>query len=207
MLERITQEWQALARDFERDAASNPQWFLRERGGVRIRPTVVFAELEDTLANWQELRASAWVGEAQDQLITSEWTLKNLLAHVASWETEFVNQIQTALRRAEFDYTIVFSPKVGPKEWNDEQVGRRREHTLDEIFDEIESGTRRLQDLALELPQDIFSTPRAFPIAFDSDPRTPWILSAAQMMLTKCMHDRHHLARIENFRSSNEHRT
>jgi mycothiol maleylpyruvate isomerase-like protein len=202
MLELIVQEFQALTRDLERDAASNPQWFLRERGGPRIRPAVVFAELEDTLVAWQELRASAWVHEAQDKLITSEWTLKDLLAHIASWETEFVNQIETALRRADFDYTIIFSPKAGPKEWNDQQVGRRRERTLDENFDEIESGTRRLQDLALELPADIFSTPRPFPIAFDSDPRTPWTLSAAQMMLTKCMHDRHHLARIENFRSS-----
>jgi hypothetical protein len=196
MLELIMKEFQALTRDLERDAASNPEWFLRERGGVRIRPTVVFAELEDTLGSWQELRASAWVWELQDKRITSEWTLKNLLAHVASWETEFVNQIETALRRANFDYTIVFSPKVGPKEWNDEQVGRRRELSLDDIFDEIESGTRRLQDLALELPADIFSTPRPFPIVFDSDPKTPWILSAAQMMLTKCMHDQHHLARI-----------
>src|SRR5438093_7719210 len=54
----------------------------------RVRHVTLCAELEDLLAAWREIWSSDWFGSERDRLVTSEWTLKDVVAHVASWSAE-----------------------------------------------------------------------------------------------------------------------
>jgi hypothetical protein len=176
---------------------------LESGAGVRqgpVSPVALYAEIEDVLATFAEVRATGLMDRFADRFVTSAWTLRELLAHMTSWAGEFRRQVETAARGESFDYTITFAGSVfGPVEWNQREVEARREQSLSEIYAEFESESRRLQDFVIGLNITELNTPRQFPISPGGDPKGRLPASVARVTLMKCGHDRIHLARIQEW--------
>jgi hypothetical protein len=166
------------------------------RPSIRLRPATLWIHLEDLLLQWRELWSSEWFAAEQDELITSEWTLKDLTAHVASWAGEIRAQAEILASGTGVGYQILFDEVGGPRSWNAEKVALRRSQSLEDLVGEIERETVRFQDLLYEVDNSGLSTERPIGIAPTAAPRRPWIRSIAGLVEMRCIHDRHHINRI-----------
>jgi hypothetical protein len=162
---------------------------------LRLRPATLWIQLEDLLLQWRELWTSEWFAADQGQLITSEWTLKDVTAHVASWAGELRAQAEILAGGAGVGYQILFDEIGGPRSWNAERVEMRRSRSLEELVSEIEGETVRFQDLLYKVDLLALSTERPIGIAATAAPE-PWIRSIAGLVDMRCFHDRHHMNRI-----------
>jgi hypothetical protein len=163
---------------------------------IRLRPATLWIQLEDLLLQWRELWTSEWFAADQGELITSEWTLKDLMAHVGSWAVEFRSQAGILAAGMGVGYQILFDEIGGPRSWNPEKVAIRRSQSLDELVGEIERETVRFQDLLYEIDIPTLITERPIGIAPTGAPGQPWIRSIAGLVDMRCFHDRHHMNRI-----------
>jgi len=168
-----------------------------EARGNRITRPLLWAELEDVRLAFAELHAALDEESKVDAPATTLWTVKDVVAHLASWATEFKRQIETVAARATFDYLITFTPRVGPTEWNARELDRRRAMSLDDRFRELDAATARIQELALSLPDDLLFTAAELPQTPDGRPESRWRTRLADLMLMKCWHDRYHLDRLQ----------
>jgi Mycothiol maleylpyruvate isomerase N-terminal domain len=169
------------------------------RPTIRVRPVTLCIELEDLLAEWRELWSAKWFAGELDELITSEWTLKDVIAHVASWSREMRAQAEILGKGSTVGYRILFEKVGGPRSWNAEQVALRRSQPVEELIEEIERETTLFQDLLLAVEQTILFVERPIGIAMAAT-GAPWIRSIAGIVEMRCYHDRMHLHRIREWR-------
>jgi len=167
---------------------------------IRVRPATLGIELDDLLAEWREIWSSDWFGSESDRLVTSEWTLKDVVAHVASWSAEMRAQAEILAKSSEVPYRILFEKVGGPRTWNAEHVSLRRTHSLETLIREIEHETALLQDLLYKVEVPILFFERPIGIAMSTAPNEPWIRSIAGMVDMRCFHDRLHMSRIRDWR-------
>jgi uncharacterized damage-inducible protein DinB len=192
---RIQAEWEVLVRR-SRSAEARPAWLSPGRPVFPARPMALFAQLEELLSLWAELRSKR-LDRYADRFVNSGWTLKDLLGHLASWAAEFRSQVDTMARGGAFDYSIPYALSViGPNEWNAIAASAQRGRALAEVLDQFEEETGRLQDLVLALPEARLFAPAASPLAPSGDPEETIQASIAQIVLGKCSHDRYHLGQI-----------
>lgn len=172
----------------------------------KIRPTAItlYVELEDLLMEWRELWSQPWFRSSQDELVTSEWSLKDVIAHVASWTIELRAQAEILAGDADVGYRILFEEVGGPRTWNAEQVAMRRDWPLELLTAEIEEQTTRLQDLIFQLNEPVLFTEHRLGIAMASSPDNPWIRSIAGIVGMRSFHDRHHINRIGKWKMSRD---
>ena len=163
---------------------------------IRLKPATLWIQLEDLLLEWRELWSSEWFAADQGELITSEWTLKDLTAHVASWAGELRAQAEILAGGAGVGYQILFEEVGGPRSWNAEKVEMRRSQSLEELISEIERETVRFQELLDAVDTPALSTERPIGIASAAAPERPWIRSIAALVEMRCFHERHHMNRI-----------
>lgn len=196
---RLEREWRELAARLAVGTPGRPSWLVAGRPVLPIRPLALFAQLEEVLLAWRELRErplGGWAG----RYVTSAWTLKDLLAHLASWAEEFRRDVETVARGESFDRSIPYALSVmGPGEWNAVEVEARRALSLEEVLDQFEAETHRLQHLVLALPEQTLFRPAAFPYAPSGDPAERWKGNIAVVVMSKCAHDQYHLGRIRHW--------
>ncbi len=163
---------------------------------IRLTPATLWIALEDLLMQWRELWSCEWFAAVKDQLINSKWTLKDLMAHVASWTGELRAQAEILAGGTGVGYQILFDEIGGPRSWNAEKVELRRSRLLEEVIGEIERETVRFQDLLFEV--DIHTLLREHPIGIrrTGAPVQTWIVSIAGLVDMRCIHERHHMNRI-----------
>jgi hypothetical protein len=159
------------------------------------------AELEDIRLRCRELRTSAGLIEDLDRSFTSEWSLRDVMAHLASWATETRHEVETLAAGGDFDYAIAFSSPGGPVEWNHAEVLRRKKWSVEAIFDELEWETEHLADLVAALPDQLLWAEVTLPRTLGAPPQ-PWRVRIADAVLGACRHDHWHLTRIEAWRRS-----
>lgn len=195
LLKGLASEWAAIEERLGRDL---PSWRPVAGPPLPVSPVALFAQLEDVLDVFASIKAPAVRHAAR--YVTSAWTLKDLLGHLASWATEFRHEVQTIAAGGSFDYSIPFALSVlGPNEWNARAAERQRPVPLEDILEEFERETRRLQELVLELPAPALYGEASFPLAPSGDPQQPMRGSIAMILLGKCLHDLYHLGRIHDF--------
>ena len=170
---------------------------------IRVRPQTLSIELEDLLAEWRELWNSDWFVPARDRRVTSEWTLQDVIAHVASWSMEMRIQAEMVAKGLEVPYRILFEKSGGPRSWNAEQVELRRGQALKTLTSEVEGETARLQNLLFEVERPILFVERPIGIAFAAAAGEPWIKSIAGIVEMRCFHDRWHTHRIREWKREN----
>ncbi len=191
--------WRTLRREWE--AVSRGPAPAFRRGGPPFPTTAagLFAELEEVLLLWRELRGQPLRRRAR-RFISAAWTLQDLLAHLASWAAEFRREVETLAAGREIDYAIPFALSVvGPNEWNQVEVERRRHLTLAQVLDQFEDETRRLQDVLLTLSPAELHRPATLPAAPSGDPAARVRGSIALVVSGKCSHDRYHIAGIRRW--------
>ncbi len=193
VFQQLEQDWRAALASLPSGERARPDWLRTMPPPAPSSPAALFAELEDSRRQWQELRDWAALREHAESKVNPGWTYRELLAHLASWAQEFHRQMATAAEGREFDYEIPFEPKVGPTDWNAIEVAKRREMTLDEIFDQFDAAFAASQDLILSLPPEQLRATVRFPIRMGPE---PMVADIPRMVAMKCWHNEHHFAQI-----------
>src|SRR5262245_22769563 len=192
---QLIDEWDLLLAAGE-PAPDLPAAIAAARGEAVTR-VVVWAELEDVRLAAAELHAAIDDDDARAGLqATGRWSVKDVLGHLAAWATEFRHEIETIARGEPFGYSITFTPRIGPTQWNERERDRRRDASLDTIFREFDAETLRLQDLAMSLPDEVLFAVAELPQTPDGTAANRWHRRPADLMLMKCWHDRYHLDRL-----------
>lgn len=193
--------WRELAQDWQAVLCEPVAGPAFRRGGPPFPATAagLFAELEEILLLWRELRRQPLRRYAR-RFVSAAWTLQDLLAHLASWASEFRQEVETLAGGREIDYAIPFALSViGPNEWNQVEVERRRSLTLTEVLDQFEEETRSLQDLVLTLSRPDLLRTATLAAAPSGSPASRVQGSIAVVVSGKCMHDRHHIGNIRRW--------
>jgi hypothetical protein len=191
LLRELAREWGEIVREPAAPTALGPP-FPRSGAGL-------FAELEEVLLLWRELRREPLRRHAR-RFVSASWTLQDLLAHLASWAGEFRREVETVAAGREFDYSIPFALSIiGPNEWNEAEVERRRALTLEQVLDQFESETRALQDLVLALTPAEILKPATLPAAPSGNPAERMRGNVAIVVSGKCMHDRYHIGNVRRW--------
>ncbi len=203
LYEQLQREWQELV------ATSLPGRVapidrLLPRLPARVpSATILFAELEEVRQEWNRLGPSPQVRQYCGRFITAAWTLKDLLGHLASWLAETRCEAEAVARGERFDYIIPYALSVvGPNQWNQVEVEKRRPLSLRVVQEEAGSEIARLQEMALTTPQDVVARITPLPLSPTGDPAALWKGSISQLILAQCMHQRLHLGRIERWLST-----
>jgi hypothetical protein len=156
----------------------------------------LLAELEEVREEWKSL-GSRIDEETAARFVNASWTLKDLLAHLASWAFEFRSEVERAARGESFEYAIPFALTVlGPNQWNEREVAARKERTLAAIVREFDQETDRLEELVAAMDEAVLYRPAPFPLAPSGNPAERLPLPPAMVVSGKCVHDRHHFAQI-----------
>jgi hypothetical protein len=196
LLKRLARELDEARDDAARDL---PGWRPQAGPPFPVSALALFAQLEEVTALWRELR-EAPLAERAGRYVTSTWTLKDMLGHLATWAGEFRREVETVAAGGGFDYAIPFALNVmGPNEWNERHAQAQRPVPLDAVLDEFERETRRLQDLVLALPPAALYGEAEFPLAPTGDVSQLWRGNIAMIVMGKCSHDLHHLERIREW--------
>ena len=126
----------------------------------------------------------------------STWTLKDLLAHVASWDEEMVRVLQTFTMPGESAYTYEISDRNGFAMWNQEQLAMRAERTPHEIMSEFEIARRDLIQVIEGLTDPVLNRSRM----------TSWGKPATgfELIQTQIAHDREHAEQVRSYRKKIE---
>lgn len=121
-----------------------------------------------------------------------KWTLKDLLAHVASWDEEMVRVLQTFTMPGESQYTYTISDRNGYAAWNEEQVAARRAKSVSEIVTEFEIARRDLIQVVEGLTDPVLNRSRM----------TPWgkPQTGFDLVQTQVEHDQEHADQVRSYR-------
>ena len=85
---------------------------------------------------------------------------------------------------------------MGPNAWNEKEVQARHERSFEEIVQEFDKETARLQELLFEMSEHDLYGLSEFSLAPSGDPKARWKGPSAVIVYGKCAHDWHHLAQI-----------
>ncbi len=191
---RLGLEWRSLLEAFSARKRS-PLDFAPGRR-IAVSRVALLAQLEEVREEWTSIK-NLVDAEMGGRFANAAWTLKDLLAHLASWAREFGSEIATVARKESFDYAIPFAMSIlGPNQWNEREVQARRERALEEIFREFEEETARLQELVIGMEETLLYQPAPFPLAPSGNQTERLPVTPAFLVLGKCLHDRYHFAQI-----------
>jgi len=192
---QLVREWRALL-DRSSPGRGNPLDSSPERR-MALGRIALFAQIEEVREGFRALRDVVVDEELGSRFVNAGWTLKDLLAHIASWADEFRREIETVSRHESFDYSIPFAMSVmGPNQWNAAEVEKRRDRSLEEIFDEYDRESARLQEIVLSMGEPELYRGQEFPVAPSGRPEERWRGPSAFIVAAKCMHDRYHIGQI-----------
>jgi uncharacterized protein (TIGR03083 family) len=114
--------------------------------------------------------------------VVGEWSVKDVLAHLADWEAHMLVWIETA-RRGD----PVEGPDVGLTWKQFDLFNRRiyeahRDQSLEDVLDYFHSVHRRFMDMVEAMPEDEMLTPSRYPLPS----RAPSTTGSTHMRLTTC---------------------
>jgi uncharacterized damage-inducible protein DinB len=191
---RLEREWLSLVQSISVSGRS-PLDLPPDRR-MALSRVALLAQLEEVREEWNAI-ASRIDQDTAARFVNASWTLKDLLAHMASWAREFRSEVERAAGGESFDYAIPFAFTVlGPSQWNEREVAARKEKSLPEIIREFGAETERLEELVATMDEDGLYRPTRFPLAPSGNPDERMALPPAMVVSGKCVHDRHHFAQI-----------
>jgi uncharacterized damage-inducible protein DinB len=122
----------------------------------------------------------------------NKWTLKDLLAHVASWDEEIVRVLQTFTMPGESQYTYTISDRNDYAVWNEEQVSARREHSVTQVMTEFEMSRRDLIQVVEGLTDPVLNRSRM----------TSWgtPMTGFELLVMQVEHDVDHADQVRSYR-------
>lgn len=82
------------------------------------------------------------------------WSVKDIIAHLASYEQVLVDVLSTFVSRHSTPYLNKFTEPGG--QFNDTEVGLRKEKTMREVLDEFNDAHAQVMSLATQLNPETF---------------------------------------------------
>jgi uncharacterized protein (TIGR03083 family) len=146
-------------------------------------------ELQESLAGMGEedyLRSNA----------IDKWTVKDLVAHVASWDEEVVRVLQAFSMQSQPVFTYLISSSKDFGAWNEDQIAQRREHTVPQVVSEFEKARRDLIQVIEGLTDPVLGRAK---MTSWGEPQTGFDLIAMQ-----AEHDREHTRQVMSYRKKIE---
>jgi hypothetical protein len=126
----------------------------------------------------------------------NKWMLKDLVAHIASWDEEVVRVLQTFALPMESVFTYSISESDDFAVWNQAQVDLRRERSVGEILSELETSRRDLIQVVEGLTDPVLNRSRM----------TSWGMPATgfELIIRQVAHDREHAEQVRKYRRKME---
>lgn len=188
---RLNAEWHETISAADVPAASD----LAERAGAeRASRRAVVVELEEVRILVEEVISS--LDQARSlRLATRQWTVFDVLAHLASWARETRVEVERLLAGQSFDEVIHFGLD-GPHAWNQREVDARRNRAPAQLLAEIEAETERLIELLTDMQEEDVWRQIDLPRTI-GEPAAPWRMPLSSMIVMTCWHARGHLGRLE----------
>ena len=89
--------------------------------------------------------------------VIDEWTVKDILGHIVSWNREFRREIEIILqgRHPGVEYQIVEDDEY--QDWNQQQAARKKKWTWEQILADLELDHQEAQELVERLQPSEFS--------------------------------------------------
>ena len=114
--------------------------------------------LEKVDARWQELLAS-YAGMSEPELlepgVTGTWSVKDIIAHVTTWEEEALKHLPAVLAgRKPPRYSVTHG---GITAFNAQMTRRNREFLLSEVLRRRDDTHRRLLEFVQDVPEASFA--------------------------------------------------
>jgi hypothetical protein len=189
-----------LAEEWRQTTAVAAPVVMAPASAERVTRTVVVAELQDVQ------QAVRWLRQAAEEswnrrLATSRWSIVDVVAHLASWAWRTRVEAEALVAGRRLDEIVHFGHD-GPHAWNQREVERRRQSSLDELVDEIDGEHERLIELVASVSDvdadRVVELPRTI-----GEPMRSWHMSLAAMILMTCWHSRLHLNRVRQLLDGN----
>ena len=143
----------------------------------------VLALLRETYAKLDALLERLDETEMAEARIHGDWTVKDMLAHLSSWERLEIGWMEAVLRG---ERPLLYAPGF---EWDESDWRKRvevinrfnahvleetKERTLDDVLTEFRTTQQRMLELAGQLPEHALSDPQVFFWLAVEIPRDPW---------------------------------
>lgn len=200
--EQLQREWGELLTSFSAEPGRVDDWSFVQKHLRSATPALLFAELEDVRVSWEDMLAPAHLEPYAERFVSPSWTVKDLIAHAASWSSELRRQVDTIVEGRTITRGIPYALSViGPNEWNQIEVEKRRPLNLKRLSQELENATRQMQEFVLDLPEEMLHDEKAFGLAPSGDPTALWRGTIAQVVFLKCGHDRYHMEQVRRLES------
>jgi len=194
---RLETEWSLLIS--ADPAGGGPNLVFKPRDLCHISRLALVAEVEDVRLRWRALRLLISSHAEFETRITALWSVRDLIGHLASWAKETRDEVEVLAEGGRFSYVIPFVGTAGPAAWNQVEVLRRREWTVEAVMDELEYETKRLRELATVLPDEILWKDVELPRTVGDPPRV-WRARLGDAILGMCRHAHWHLGQINAWR-------
>jgi uncharacterized damage-inducible protein DinB len=124
------------------------------------------------------------------------WSLKDLLAHIASWDEEILRVIQAFAMQPEPKYSYAISDRNDFAVWNAEQVESRRESSSEQVQLEFTNARRDLIQVVGGLTDQVLLRPKI----------TPWGAerTGLELLAESAQHDIEHAQDVRSWRKKRE---
>jgi len=132
-------------------------------------------ELLEYLAQGRTRLLSAIEGLGEEEMtisgVVEDWSVKEILAHIAAWDKETRAVIKRAISQEhpKFDYTI--RGARGFAKWNAREIEKRRAMSVDQILAEMGEARQGLIELTHQLSDEDLSRRFVPPWRWPSTPR------------------------------------
>ena len=101
--------------------------------------------------------------EMTRNLVNSEWTVKDILGHITSWEEEDRKVAERILKEENPNFGYVISPENDWKEWNVQQANKKNDLSLERVLGELREEHSKLVDFVQGLTEEQLSRTGIFP--------------------------------------------
>ena len=124
------------------------------------------------------------------------WAIKDLLAHLASWDAETVRVMQAFVMQDEPKYAYSISNYNDFATWNADQIATRQAQTLEQTLRELDTARSDLMQVLDGMTDPVLRRAK----------KTPWgrVASSYDLIVTQIEHDEEHLQNIMSFRKKME---
>lgn len=156
--------------------------------------------LIDRLRRSRHALLSSLQGLTEEDLLkpnaVNHWSLRELLAHLASWDAEAVRVAQANAMQDDPKFAYSISTYNDFATWNAEQIALRANQTLEQTLREVNTARSDLMQALDGMTDPVLRRAK----------KTPWgrVVSSYDLIATQIEHDEEHLKHILSFRKKLE---
>ncbi len=158
------------------------------------------SELVDRLRRSRNALLGTLIGLSEEDLLkpkaVNNWSVKDLLAHLASWDAETVRVLQAFAMQDEPRFAYSISPHNDFATWNAEQIALRQNDTLEQSLRELDTARSDLMQVLDGMAEPVMRRAK----------KTSWgrVASSYDLVVNQIEHDEEHIKDIESFRKKME---